>query len=49
MGSQRQVKPFIKTQTVIGTVCSVSNINSFNQQDRPRQLLAVVWHHIHPY
>ena len=41
------VKPFIKTQTAI--LCSVSDTNSLNSQDRPRQSLAAAWHHTHPY
>ena len=30
-------------------VCSVGDKNSLGPQDRPRQLLATVWHHTHPY
>ena len=31
------------------TVCPLSGTSSHNPQDRPRQLLAVVWYHTHPY
>ena len=41
------IKPFIKTQTAI--LCSVSDTNSLNSQDRPRQSLAAAWQHTHPY
>ena len=35
VGSRRQVKATIKTQTAV--VCQVSGTNSHNPQDRPRQ------------
>ena len=35
--------------TAVATVCSVSDTNSPNPQDRPRQSLAAVWNHTHPY
>ena len=31
------------------SVCPVSGTNSHNPQDRPRQSLATVRHHTHPY
>ena len=30
-------------------VSSVSDRNRLNQQDKLRQSLAAVWHHLHPY
>ena len=47
VGSQRRVKATIKTQKA--ALCSVSDTNSHNPQDRPGQLLSTVWHHTHPY
>ena len=49
VGSQRRVKPSIRTHTDSSAVCAVGNTNSLNLQDRPRQSLATVWHHTHPY
>ena len=48
MGSRRRVKATIK-DTDSSSVCLVSGTDSHNLQDRPRQSLAKVWHHIHPY
>ena len=48
-GSQKQVIPSIKTQAVVLHVSSISDRNRHNPQDRPRQSLAAVWHHTHPY
>ena len=41
--SQRQVKATTE-DTDSSTVCPVSGTGSHNPQDRPRQLLAAVWH-----
>ena len=49
MGSRRRVKATIRTQTAAYVVCTVSGTDGHNSQDRPRQSLATVWHHIHPY
>ena len=37
----------LRTQS--SRVCQVSGTDSHNPQDRPRQSLATVWHHTHPY
>ena len=49
VGSRRRVKATIKTQTVVLCVNAVSGTNSHNSQDSPRQSLATVWYHTHPY
>ena len=48
--NQRWVIPFIKTQAAVLAMSSIGDRNRHNLQDRPRQLLAAVWHHLlHPY
>ena len=46
VGSRGGLRLPLKIQTAV--LCG-SDTNSQNPQDKPRQSLAAVWHHTHPY